>query len=234
METTALIVSVAPAASPPVGAFPQKPLRREPGQSTARRGRHNATNGINGAVSASPLQPDMPKRASCTRPARSHRPANAGEDKHVEASSHQTRSPTRSGPSRPAPPTPRTPSTIPAAARKGQGQSHDDAAAEQSLARRSAGAKTLAASPNFATTNRETDRSCGESLSPREAGDGSLVLRSRGQDLYSRARGVQSVIDGRLPNVDERSISPATGPRSRLKRPPAVRRGPPRSAAGRK
>ena len=79
--------------------------------------------------------------------------------------------------------------------------------------------------------NSETERSCGGPLSPREAGDGSLVLRSRGQDLYSRARGVQSVIDGRLRNVDERSISSATGPRSRLKRPPAVRRSQPPGAS---
>lgn len=139
----------------------------------------------------------------------------------------------RPGPGRPrpAPPTPPTPSTNPAAARKGQAQRHDDAAAKDSLARRSAGSKTLAASPNFATMNRETERSSGESLSPREAGDGSLVLRSRDQDLYSRARGVQSVIDGRLPNVDERSISSATGLRSRLKRPPAVRRSQPPGAS---
>lgn len=229
MERTALLVSVASAASPTAGAFPQKPLPREPGQSTARRGRHNATNGINGAVSARPLhqtcrsaRPVPERHAAIGR-------AAPGKTGTFEGSSHQTRSPTKSAPSRSAP---RTPRTSPAATRKDQGRRHESAA-KQSLARRSGGAKTLAASPNLSTMNRETKRSCGGHYRRENLATDHWCCGVEVRTYTRGRRGVQRLIDGRLPDVDERSISSASGPRSLHKRMPAVRRSwPPGASRG--
>jgi hypothetical protein len=155
------------------------------------------------------------------------RPA-PGKTGTFEGSSHQTRSPTRSAPSRCAP---RTPRTSPAATRKGQGRRHESAA-KQSVARRSAGAKTLAASPNLSTMNRETKRSCGGHYRRENLATDHWCYGVEVRTYTRGRRGVQRLIDGRLPDVDERSISSASGPRSLHKRMPAVRRSWPPGQVG--